>query len=102
VLILIPEVANLITDNAQAWVMWLVLTQASMMGLCFLAMKAPKSYAMSVCWAAAALWYAVQAVDEAMAGNLFSDTLAEYVVFLLYCTGIILHLRAHDTAERTA
>jgi hypothetical protein len=98
----IPELSNLIADNAQAWKAWLTLTQASMMGLCFLAMKAPKNYAMSVCWSAAAIWYTAQAVDEALAGNLFSDSLWEYIVFLLYVAGITIHLRSHERAERTA
>lgn len=101
-LVIIPEVANLIADNARAWTVWLTLTQASMMGLCFLALKAPKSYAMRVCWVAAALWYMVQSVDEALAGNLFSDTLPEYIVFVAYCVLITLHIRSHERSERTA
>lgn len=100
-LVIVPEAANLIADNARAWTVWLTLTQASMMGLCFLALKAPKNYAMRVCWVAAALWYMVQALDEALAGNLFSDSTAEYIVFLAYCIAITLHIRTHERSERT-
>jgi len=100
-LVMLPDVSAFVADNAQAWVVWLMLTQASMMGLCLLALKAPKNYAMRVCWVAAALWYMVQAVDEALAGNLFSDSAAEYIVFLPYCIAITLHIRSHERGQRT-
>jgi len=83
-------------------VAYLALTQATLAALAIVAVFAPKNYAWKVSLAAAAAWYVTQAVDEWLAGNLFSDAMAEYVVFLLYCIGIILHLRAHDAAERTA
>lgn len=80
--------------------MWLTLTQVSMALLCLLALAAPKTYATKVAFSAAALWYVTQAVDEAVAGNVFADSTVEYVVFLAYTALIGLHLYRHEREQR--
>ncbi len=99
-LVLLPDLANLIGDNTRAWVVWLTLTQMSMAGLCLFAILAPRTYTTRVVWAAAFMWYMTQALDEALAGNLFVDSALEYVVFLAYTALIGLHLYTHERQRK--
>lgn len=99
-LVMLPDISAFVADNTQAWIAWLTLTQVSMAGLCLLAVATPKTYAMRVSLCAAALWYVTQAVDEAVAGNVFADSGVEYVVFLIYTALIGLHLYRHERERR--
>lgn len=99
-LVMLPDASAFVADNTQAWMAWLTLTQVSMAGLCLLAVAVPKTYAMRVSLCAAALWYVTQAVDEAVAGNVFADSTVEYVVFLAYTALIGLHLYRHEREQR--
>lgn len=99
-LVLLPDLSAFVGDNALAWTVWLALTQASMALLCLLAVIAPKTYAMKVSFVGAVLWYATQALDEAVAGNVFADSAMEYVVFLIYTSAIGIHLYGHERQQR--
>lgn len=97
-----PDASNFISDNTQAWTAWLTLTQLSLAAFALVAAFAPRTYPWKVSLIAAALWYCIQGMDEWLAGNLFSDAMPEYVLFLLYCTLLTLHIRSHERGQRTA
>lgn len=95
-IVLLPDLSNLIADNTLAWTAYLTLSQISMAALAMLAIRAPRTYPWRVTMVAAFLWYLTQALDEALAGNLFSNAALEYVVFSLYVAAITIHLRTHE------
>lgn len=74
--VIAPEFGNLAQTDAQAWAWYLALNEACKSMLCLMisACMAPlRTYATG-----AAIWFATQAADEAMNGNLFRDHLWEY------------------------
>jgi hypothetical protein len=99
-IVLCPHLANLISDNAAAWTAYLALSQASTAALVIVAAMTPRTYRWKVSLVAAGLWHLTQAVDEALAGNLFVNSLSEYVVLAVYIAAIALHIRSHEQSER--
>lgn len=99
-LILLPDVNAFISDNTHAWVVYNTLTQIRDVGLCLVAIWAPKTYAACVVLLASASWYAGQAIDEATNGNFFEDGLWEFAWLAVVTLLTTLHLYFHDRTRR--
>lgn len=97
---LLPDIGNACGDPSLQWRVWLALQQLSMAALCTLAFTLPRTKAVTTMLVATALWYAVQAVDELVAGNFFDMGLWEYPLMAVYATAIALYLRRHDREIR--
>lgn len=105
-ILLAPDLCGLVpaewsmTFGGQAmqarWVVWLVLTQLSLSALCIFAIRAKVTYGVQVRLAGCALWYVLQALDEAIAGNLWATQWIEYPALMVGIFGVHLYLRKYD------
>lgn len=81
------------------WVAWLSAMQLSLALLCFAIVRLKRTKAIEVVASGAAIWFALQAVDEWLTGNFFGlGAILEYVVLALWCFATYIYLRKHDSA----
>ena len=105
-MVTLPEVANLIPEQwtlnlsghtmPAHWTVWLALTQVCAAGVCLIGAYAPRNYALRASLTAAALWYWLQGLDEALAGNFFINGKVEYAVLSAYALLIAIHIKRHE------
>lgn len=83
------------------WVVWLAMIQLSLSAMCYVAYVVPRNYGSRVLLTASALWFAIQGLDEVIAGNIFPNGYVEYPILLAWFMLALYHIHRHERRERT-
>lgn len=84
------------------WVAWLAMTQLSLSVMCYVAYVLPRNYGTKVLLTASAIWFAIQGLDEVLAGNFFMNGLIEYPILLVWFVIALYHVHKHESNQRAA
>lgn len=98
-LILLPDAQVFVADHLQAWAVYGALWQVRDLGLCLVAIWAPKTYATRVVLLASASWYAGQAIDEYWFGNTFKEGVWEYPALAILAILTAIFIWHHDNRK---
>lgn len=81
------------------WVAWLALTQLSLSALCIFAVRVEITRRIRIMLVGCAVWFALQGIDEVLAGNFFQTLWIEYPILLAGIVATHLYIKRHARSD---